>query len=111
MLTTGLTRWTLSPPLPPGPNIPNPSRWSVGMKIGTTTASTTATPPTLAAVPRLAPVLTPNPVGSALPLPSGRPHRATCADSCRKIISRKPAAPTRNTIADTPLPMTLIGTQ
>ena len=46
MSVIGLTTLTPSPPLPPGPNRPRPSRCRVGMKTGRMTASTTATPPT-----------------------------------------------------------------
>ncbi len=83
------------------------------MKIGRITASTTAMLPTLVALALLAPVRTPKPFGSAAAAepPSGRPQRVMCADSCRNIISRKPAAASRKTTHETPLPITLIGTQ
>ena len=44
-------------------------------------------------------------------LPSGRPQRVMWAASCRYIISRNPAAASRKTSHETPLPSRLIGTQ
>ena len=61
MSMIGLITLTPSPPLPPGPNRPSPSRCRVGMKAGRITARTRAAPPTALALVLLAPVFTPKP--------------------------------------------------